>query len=108
MSTEEFIIGSFVRVDDAMSEVPVHPQGLLYPSESVTLGLLYALKGVSQRAFYRWLQRDYAALLPFLPYREPVLLAIDERRRAQVQHRALAQLQALGYEVTLTPKEPAA
>jgi hypothetical protein len=37
-----------------------------------------------------------------------VLLAIDERERAHVQHRALAQLQALGYEVTLTPKEPAA
>jgi transposase len=50
----------------------------------------------------------YHVLATGEPYREPVLLAIDERRRAHVQHRALAQLQALGYEVTLTPKEPAA
>jgi hypothetical protein len=69
VSTEEFIIGLFVRVDDAMSAVPLHPQGLLYPSEIVTLGLLYALKGGGQRAFYRWLTRDYAALFPFLPER---------------------------------------
>jgi hypothetical protein len=32
----------------------------------------------------------------------------DERRRAQTQRRALDQLKALGYEVILTPKEPAA
>jgi hypothetical protein len=69
VSTEEFIISLLVRVDDAMTDVPLHPQGLLYPSEIVTLGLLYALKGVSQRAFYRWLQRDYRALFPFLPER---------------------------------------
>jgi transposase len=41
-------------------------------------------------------------------YHEQVLVELDERRRARVQHRALAQLQALGYDVTLTPKEPAA
>ena len=69
MSTEEFIIALFVRVDDAMLEAPLHPQGLLYPSEIVTLGLLYALKGGGQRAFYRWLTRDYGALFPFLPER---------------------------------------
>ena len=45
MSTEEFIIALFVRVDDVMGAVPLHPQGLLYPSEIVTVGLLYALKG---------------------------------------------------------------
>ena len=69
MSTDEFIIGLFVRVDDTMLDVPLHPHGLLYPSEIVTIGLLYALKGVSQRAFYRWLQRDHAGLFPSLPER---------------------------------------
>jgi hypothetical protein len=69
VSIEEFIIGLFVRVDDAMPEVPLHPQGLLYPSEIVTLGLLYALKGGGQRPFYRWIRRDYLALFPFLPER---------------------------------------
>ena len=69
MSTEEFIIGLFVRVDEAMLDVPLHPQGLLYPSEIVTIRLLYALKGGGQRAFDRWLRRDYAALFPVLPAR---------------------------------------
>ena len=41
----------------------------LWPSEIVTLGLLHALKGGSNRAFYRWLTRDYHALFPCLPQR---------------------------------------
>ena len=41
-------------------------------------------------------------------YHEGVLVQFDERRRARVQQRALDQLRALGYEVTITPKEPAA
>jgi hypothetical protein len=35
----------------------------------VTLGLLCALKGVGQRAFYRWIKRDYLHLFPSLPER---------------------------------------
>jgi hypothetical protein len=41
----------------------------LWPSEIVTLGLLHALKGGSNRAFYRWLTRDYHALFPRVPER---------------------------------------
>jgi len=41
-------------------------------------------------------------------YREPVLIAHDERRRAQTQRRAIEQLAALGYAVTITPMTPAA
>jgi hypothetical protein len=41
----------------------------LWPSEVVTLGLLHALKGVGNRAFYRWLTRDYRMLFPRLPER---------------------------------------
>jgi len=33
----------------------------------VTLGLLHALKGVGNRAFYRWLTRDSRPLFPQLP-----------------------------------------
>jgi len=33
------------------------------------LGLLHALKGVGNRAFYRWLTRDSRALFPRLPER---------------------------------------
>lgn len=69
MSTLDFIIDLFCRVDDAMSDV-TRPRGAhLAPSELVTIGLLYALKGGSTRAFYRWLVRDYQALFPRLPER---------------------------------------
>jgi len=69
MSTEEFIISLFDRVDDRMRDVSKHPQAALYPSELVTLALLSALKGDGPRAFYRWLVRDYRPLFPKLPER---------------------------------------
>lgn len=69
MTTQDFIIELFCRVDDQMREVPKHPQAKLWPSEVVTLGLLQALKGVGNRAFYRWLRRDYQPLFPQLPER---------------------------------------
>jgi hypothetical protein len=43
--------------------------GKLYPSELVTIGILFALKGVGFRAFYRWLKRDYEDLFAGLPER---------------------------------------
>jgi hypothetical protein len=69
MSTEDFITELFCRIDDAMKGIPKHTQSLLYPSEIVTLGMLFALKGVGNRAFYRWLERDYRPLFPKLPER---------------------------------------
>jgi len=69
MSTCEFIIALFCKVHDAMSEVPAHPRAHLHPSELVTLGLLWALKGGSQRAFYRWLKSNWLFLFPRLPER---------------------------------------
>jgi hypothetical protein len=52
-----------------MYDVPKHPQAKLYPSEIVTLALLFALKGVGPRGFYRWLVRDYRPLFPNVPHR---------------------------------------
>jgi len=69
MSTQEFITELFCRIDDAMQDVPKHSQAALYPSEVVTLGLLFAIKGVGNRAFYRWIARDYIQLFPSLPER---------------------------------------
>jgi hypothetical protein len=69
MSTEDCIVELFVRVDDAMRDVPRHPQASLWPGEVVTLALLFAAKGVGNRAFYRWLARDWRALFPGLPDR---------------------------------------
>jgi len=69
MTTVNFITDLFCRVDDALCAVPKHPQANLYPSEVVTLSLLFVLKGGSERAFYRWLERDDRPLFPRLPAR---------------------------------------
>lgn len=69
MTTEDFIIGLFCRIDDQMKNVPKHPQANLYPSEIVTLAVLFAIKGVGDRAFYRWIARDWRSLFPKLPER---------------------------------------
>lgn len=69
MTIHEFTIQLFCRVDDAMTDTLKHPQALLYPSETVTLGLLFALKGGSNRAFYRWANANLRSLFPRLPER---------------------------------------
>src|SRR6202795_4393737 len=69
MTTTEFITALFYEVDEQMRAIPKHPDARLWPSEVGTLGLLHALKGVGNRAFYRWLTRDYCALFPQLPER---------------------------------------
>ena len=69
MTTVEFITALFYEVDEQLRALPKHPEARLWPSEVVTLGLLHALKGVGNRAFYRWLTRDYRVLFPRLPER---------------------------------------
>src|SRR5215831_8978103 len=68
-TTIEFITALFYEVDEQLGAIPKHPKAHLWPSEVVTLGLLHALKGGGNRAFYRWLTRDYRALFPQLPER---------------------------------------
>ena len=69
MSTVDFITALFYEVDEQMRAIPKHPEARLWPSEVVTLGLLHTLKGGGNRAFYRWLTRDYRPLFPQLPER---------------------------------------
>src|SRR5579875_2111751 len=73
MTTQDIIIEMFCFVDDALHDLPKHSQAKLYPSQVVTIGLLFALKGGHFRAFYRWFQRDYMALFPGLPDRTRLL-----------------------------------
>jgi hypothetical protein len=80
MTTEDFITMLFCRVDDVMHDVPKHPLAALYPSELVTLGVLFALKGVGERAFYRWLSRDYRGLFPQLPERTRLFRILTQVR----------------------------
>ena len=68
MTTVDFITELFCRVEEKIDDHK-HPQAKLYPSEVVTLSLLYSLKGCGQRAFWRWLTRDYGPLFHELPHR---------------------------------------
>ena len=69
MTTWDLITALFYHVDEQLHDMPKHPEAHLWPSEVVTLGVLHALKGVGNRAFHRWLTRDYRALFPRLPER---------------------------------------
>jgi hypothetical protein len=80
MTTEDFISELFYRVDEAMKEVPKPPLAHLWPSEVVTLGVLFALKGVGNRAFYRWLSRDCRPLFPALPERTRLFRVLATHR----------------------------
>ena len=50
MTTEDFIIELFIRIDDVMKGIGKHSQANLYPSEIVTLGILFSLKGVGNQS----------------------------------------------------------
>ena len=93
MTTVDFITELFCRVDD---EIPDdrHSQANLYPSEVVTLALLYALKGSGQRAFRRWLTRDYSELFPNLPDRTRLFRLFSSHRH--YADRFLAESSMLG------------
>lgn len=52
MSTDDFIIGLFVRMDSIMGAIPKHPQAQLCPSEVVTFALLFARKIVGAKLAY--------------------------------------------------------
>jgi hypothetical protein len=66
MATEEIIIRLFCIVADRLKDVKPHPNANLHPSEIVTIGLLYALKGNGYRAFYRWLSNNWRHFFPKL------------------------------------------
>ena len=80
MRTVDFITVLFCCVDDKMPEAKKHTQAKLYPSEVVTIALLFALKGVGNRAFYRWLKRDYLELFPNLPHRTRLFALFNTHR----------------------------
>jgi hypothetical protein len=80
MTTIDFITELYCRIDDQMSNAKQHSQANLRPSEVVTLAILFALKGVGNRAFYRWLERDYRPLFPNLPERTRLFRLFNTHR----------------------------
>jgi hypothetical protein len=81
VTQENFIIELFCRVDDMLPKTGEHIQAKLSRSELITLGLLLALKGTSQRAFYRWLKQNWTALFPALPERTRLFRRLKTHRR---------------------------
>ena len=78
MTTEDIIIHIFYNVDNGVGQVAKDPIAKLYPSEVVTIGILFALKGGHFRAFYRWLKRDYDKLFGGLPDRTNLMRQLCE------------------------------
>jgi len=67
MTTVDFITELFCRVAEPLAKsdkTQKHSQARLYPSEVVTLALLFALKGVGQQAFWRWLREIIGLCFP--------------------------------------------
>ena len=81
MTTIDLITELFCRVDDQMPDAKKHSQASFWPSEVVTLALLFTLKGVGNRAFYRWLKRDYLPLFPTLPCRTRLFRLFSSHRK---------------------------
>ncbi len=69
MTTEEMIIHIFCIVDDRMDGIMKHSQAKLYPSQQVSIRILFALKGSTFLGFYRLLKCDYDGRLGSLPER---------------------------------------
>ena len=81
MTQEQFIIELFCRVDDMLPKTEEHHQAKLSLSELVTLGLLMALKGTSQHAFYRWIGQNWIGLFPALPERTRLFRRLKTHRK---------------------------
>jgi len=78
-NTINFITELFCKVDDNIDHKK-HSQAKLYPSEVVTIALLYALKGCGQRRFWRWLKKDYSPLFHPLPHRTRLFRLFNTHR----------------------------
>src|SRR3989442_6860161 len=73
MITLDFITALFYEVDEQLRTIPKHPEAHLWPSEVVTLGLLHALTGGGNPAFFRGLTPHHCAPFPPLPELAPPL-----------------------------------
>lgn len=94
VTQEQFIIELFCRVDDMLETTTEHIQAKLSISELVTLGLLFALKGTSQHAFYRWIKHNWSDLFPSLPERTRLFRRLKTHR--QITKKFLADPTLLG------------
>ena len=95
----DFTIELFCRVDDTLPDVKKSALAHLYPSEVVTLGLLYALRGQGYRAFYRWVQKELGTLFSRLPEQSRLFRLL--RAHHALCHRFMAKPTVFGVCDTL-------
>ena len=69
MTTIDFTLSLFCRIDDVLLDQEKPAFALLYPSEVVTLAMLQVLRGEGNRAFDCWIRRELSGLFPRLPER---------------------------------------
>lgn len=72
MIISDFIIELYFKVDNSLPykvRDMVHKQRSLSPSEIITIGLLFSIKGGKGRSFYRWLSDNFIHFFPNLPDR---------------------------------------
>ena len=81
VTQEHFITELFCRVDDMLLKTEEHFQAKLSISELITLGLLFALKGSSQHAFYRFARQNWLDLFPNLPERTRFFRRLKTHRK---------------------------
>lgn len=93
MPTDDLIIGIFCIIDEELGSIKKHPQANLYPSEVVTLMLLFAAKGGRYCAFYRWMLYNYRKLFPNAPHYSRLLRLF--RTHAHLCNRFLASLNTM-------------
>ena len=82
MTTQDFITYLFCLVDDKLNKANKnhqHSQAKLYLSEVVISGLLFVLKDVGNRAFYRWIPQNHRDLFPSLPERTRLFRLFNSR-----------------------------
>ncbi|MBW3638220.1 MAG: transposase, partial [Armatimonadetes bacterium] len=99
LPAKDFTIELFCRVDDALLDQKKPALSQLHPSEVVTLGLLYALRGQGYRAFYRWVQKELRPLFPRLPEQSRLFRLL--RQYHHLAERFMAHATALGVCDTL-------
>ena len=82
MTTKDFITELFCRVDDVMQGKSIEKDKRtgFYPSEVVTTAILFAIKGVGNRAFYRWISDNHRAEFPKLPERTRLFRLFKKHR----------------------------
>ncbi len=79
MNIADFITELYCQIDDVLPRLPQHPQAVLSLGEVVTIGVLYAVKGFSRRAFYDWLRHNYGDLFPKLPHRTRLFRRLEAK-----------------------------